>query len=553
MLRFRIIAFGLLLLPSLIIAQQKNVLLIAVDDLNDWIGVLGGNEQTITPNLDAFAEKAVVFANASCASPVCNPSRTAFLSGRRPHEIGLVNNDGARNFRDDPQQWVRELITIPEYFSSNGYESVGQGKIFHSHNSNPESWDILGPGGQGASGGIDDEVAGINWGYSANETLQQTGDWKSADYGVKYLSQNHNKPFFLAIGLFRPHMPLKAPKEFFDKFNLADINIPDGYLANDLDDTGGGSNLKLKDVQAADKWKEIIRAYLACVAFADANVGHLLQGLENSQYAENTVVVLIGDHGWHLGEKEHFQKFTLWDRAIKTPMFIYDPSINKSGKVFGAVSLQDIYPTLISLTNLPTPQFPLRGRDLSLLLNDPDGEWCGAALNSYTRGHSLRSNRYRYTRNNGTQELYDHELDPWEWINQAKNPEYATVLNEMSNAMDKMLDTNNEFPFENCELVDWSSEKGGSDGEDDTENTDEGEILNLNTESEGSLKVVPNPTKDWIKIINGQKMNNEYSIFDFSGRLVYEFEGDLLDTSKFKKGTYLIQNQENETGKFIKL
>lgn len=435
-------------------AQQKNVLLIAVDDLNDWVGAFGGNDQAITPNIDALAAKGVAFQNASAASPVCNPSRTALLTGRRPHETGITTNQDGFNFRDSPEAWISDLITLPQYFSANGYESVGQGKIFHTHGSNPESWDILGPGGQGANGGTNTTVGttGMKYGWS-QQNIEQTGDWKSADYAANYLLQNHDKPFFLACGIFRPHLPFYAPQSFYDLYDTNNLKIPEGYLANDLDDTFGGSNNFLAEVQRLGEWKNVIEAYLACMSFTDAAVGHLLTTLENSQYANNTIVVLYGDHGWHLGEKEHFKKSALWERAVTTPLIIYDPS-GGSGDNFNAVSLQDIYPTLVRLAGLPDPSFTIRGRDLSPLVQDPRGSWCGAALTSYRTGdHSLRSDRYRYIKfGDGDEELYDHQTDPFEWNNLAGDSAFATVKQEMLTAMNAMLD-HDETPFDQCSPV----------------------------------------------------------------------------------------------------
>ena len=437
-------------------AQQKNVLLIAVDDLNDWVGAFGGNPQAITPNIDALAQKGVAFQNASCPSPVCNPSRTALLTGRRPHETGITANQGGFNFRDSPEPWISNLVTLPQYFSANGYESVGQGKIFHRHGSNPESWDILGPGGQGANGGTNTTVGntGMRYGWS-QQNIEQTRDWQSADYAANYLKQNHTKPFFLACGIFRPHLPFYAPQSFYDLYDTNSLDLPAGYLANDRDDTFGVSNNLLTEVQQLGEWKNLIKAYLACMSFADAAVGHLINALENSQYANNTIVVLIGDHGWHLGEKEHFKKFTLWERAVKTPMIIYDPS-GGSGNNFNAVSLQDIYPTLVSLAGLQTPSFPVRGRDLSPLVQNPNAPWCGAALTTYRNGNSIRSDRYRYTQyGDGNEELYDHQTDPFEWTNVAGDPAFATIKQEMSSALNAMLNYD-EDPFNQCSPISFA-------------------------------------------------------------------------------------------------
>ncbi len=444
-----------LVLSAPIWAQQastkKNVLLIMVDDLNDWAQPFGGHPQAKTPNIKALAEKGVAFQVGSCASPVCNPSRTALLVGRRGHETGITDNaDGS--FRQSNLSWVKNLVTLPQYFSDNGYETVNQGKIFHTHNFDPISWDKVGPGGQGCNAGPN--VTSVNntvltWSQS-NSSLTSTGDYKSADWCANYINQAHTKPFFLACGIFRPHLPFHAPKAYYDMFPLSTIQLPAGYKANDLADVGSNMSSNIKsEVDKANKWKEVVQAYLANMAFADACVGHLLDKLAASAYANNTIVVLAGDHGWHLGEKEHFQKFTLWERAVRTTFVIYDPTMGVTGDCKKSVSLQDIYPTLLDLCSMPTPNFPVRGRSLKPLLQNPElATWNGASI-STLRGnnHSLRSDQYRYIRmSSGDEELYDLVNDPWEFTNLKSQPAHAATLTKMKTAMDAML-ANNDNPF----------------------------------------------------------------------------------------------------------
>jgi len=434
---------------------KKNVVLIVVDDLNDWIGACKGHPQTITPNLDKLASKAVVFNNTSCASPVCNPSRTAFLTGRSPHETGITNNaDGS--FRDDAQAWVRNLTSWPQYFGQQGFETVSQGKIFHTHNDAQGEFQTLGPGGQGCNAGSTVRSVpntDLIWSESG-QAFTSTGDYKSAQWCGNYLKQSHNKPFLLACGIFRPHLPQHAPKQFYDNLpSINNITLPP-YLKNELADTYGRSNQSLPEVLKAGGetlWKETVRAYLANVSFADACIGKLLNDLENSAYKNNTIVVIVGDHGWHLGEKEHYQKFTMWDRAIKTPMLIYDPTVGGQGICNKAVSMMDIFPTLLDLTGTPTPSYDYRGRSIRKLVENPNADWCGAALTSYANiDHSVRTDRYRYIKfNSGKEELYDHETDPNEWTNVATKASYATVLADHRSILTKMLN-NNVNPISNC-------------------------------------------------------------------------------------------------------
>lgn len=448
----------LILVSEIAFAQspKKNVILIAVDDLNDWIGAFGGHPQTKTPNIDKLASKGVVFTNASCASPVCNPSRTAFMLGRRPHETGITNN-GDGYFREYSKAWVRNITTWPQYFGQKGFETVAQGKIFHTHGENKGEFQIVGPGGQGCNAGPSKTSVNntkLEWSES-NQSLTATGDYKSAEWCGNYLNKNHNKPFLMACGIFRPHLPHFAPKEFFDKMPAIDnIKLP-AYLPNDRNDTYGGSNNVLSDVlrQGGERlWKEAVRAYLANVAFADACVGKLLDDLENSQYKNNTIVVLIGDHGWHLGEKDHFQKFTMWDRAIKTPMIIYDPVDGGSGICDKAVSLMDIFPTMLELTGTPYPSYETSGYSIAPLVKNPNAAWCGVALTTYGPGHnSIRTDRYRYIKySNGKEELYDHQTDPNEWTNVASKAAFSSVLSEHRQLLNKMLN-GDEQPLASCQ------------------------------------------------------------------------------------------------------
>jgi arylsulfatase A-like enzyme len=448
-------------------APRKNVILIMVDDLNDWAQPFGGNAQAKTPNLKAFASKAVAFQAASCASPVCNPSRTALLIGRRPFETGIANNtfeNGKDNFRQSTVNFVKDAITLPQYFKNNGYETINLGKVFHKPNSDAVSWSSFGPSAnpQGCPAGpTRDQITVPN---PSGEALQwseytgaisNTGDFKNAKFFADYLGQSHSAPFFLACGIYRPHLPFFAPQSFFDKFPLNTIELPAGYRANDLNDVGkNNSNNDLQYANQQGKWKNFIRAYLASVAFADSCIGLLLKSLAQSQYASNTIVVIAGDHGWHLGEKEHIKKATMWERASKTAFMIYDPSRAGSGDCSKAVSLQDIYPTLVDLCALPKPNFTVRGRSLKPLLNDPTGaNWKGAALTTLgvtatTYNHSLRSDQYRYIKmSNGDEELYDIVNDKWEFTNLASNGSFSAVLTSHRAALNSMLQNNNEDPF----------------------------------------------------------------------------------------------------------
>lgn len=532
-------------------AQKKNVLFIMVDDLNDFIGVMNGHPQTLTPNLNKFAQRSVIFQNTHCSSPICVPSRTALLTGRRPHETGITNNiDGYFRSSSKPQ-WMRNIVTLPQYFKQKGYETVTVGKIFHfsisgGSNRDPISWSIdAGAGVGGNETPINKyQIPNTSLIYSPiKETLTQTKDWKRAEYCVNYLKKSHSKPFFLACGISRPHLPFYVPQEFFNKFDLSTIKLPP-YLLDDLKDLKFNFSLNhLQHVQKVNKWKDVVRAYLASVAYADACIGYLLNELEKSAYKNNTIVVLMGDHGFHLGEKNHFHKFTLWEKALKTPLIIYDPSIRKTGSCNKVVSLQDIYPTLVDLCTLPKPNFTVRGRSLRKLIENPALEWKGLALASYARdnyklpdSHSFRMDRYHYIwYYNGDEELYDLQNDPNEWTNLAYKSSYLTLKNQMNNYMRAML-AGDENPFDKSHLNDFALQK-------DTE-----EIEGF--EENGSFNLYPNPTSSFTKIQLYSTENTELniSITDVYGKEIKSFRvqsgfGKMeyaVDLSDMKKGIYFI-------------
>jgi arylsulfatase A-like enzyme len=274
------------------------------------------------------------------------------------------------------------------------------------------------------------------------------GDYKSVEYVINQLKKDHRKPFFLACGIYRPHLPWYVPKKYFDMFPLETIQLPK-VLQNDLNDVsdrvkeiahrGGGYH---KHVLAAKQWKQAVQGYLASIAFSDAMLGHLLKALEKSDYAKNTVIVLWSDHGWQLGEKEHWRKFALWENVVKSVLMIKAPrgcpGLSEGSKdgtpCHRIVSLQDIYPTIVDLCGLPRRK-EIDGRSLVPLLKDPTAKWDYPALTTYDFNEfSVRTERWRYTRYiDGSEELYDHTKDPEEWTNLANVSRYAALKKELGN------------------------------------------------------------------------------------------------------------------------
>ncbi len=464
--------FGVLLVlisvsvQAQVIKQKKNVLLIMVDDMNDWVGAFGGHPQAKTPHMDALAKKGMVFKKAYCSVPLCNPSRTSMLTGYQPFKTGVYGNK--ENFRD--MDGFENTTTLPQYFEKNGYKTAAAGKIFHSprgtkpqpkKGSDPGSFQQEHKGGLGVQfppvaqrhqHGIDFERAGVkgsktrsfDW-LGIDIEDERTHDWKSANYAANFLQEEHDKPFFLACGIFRPHLPLYAPQKYFDMFDEESIQLPK-VINQDLEDVGKiGSNWvgrgKLhKEVVRNNQRKAFVKAYLANLAYADACVGHVLNGLEKSKYTENTMVVLMGDHGWHLGEKEHWSKQTLWEEAAKTPLIIYDPNKGKSGVSLKTVSLIDVYPTLIDLCELPKKE-DLDGNSFAHLVSNPNGIWEHPALTTKQKGnHTLRNENFRYiVYVNGEEELYDHRIDPNEWNNEVNNSKYKSVVKDFRKQLKILL------------------------------------------------------------------------------------------------------------------
>jgi arylsulfatase A-like enzyme len=425
-------------------SPRKNVLFIAVDDLNDWIGCLGGHPQTRTPNFDRLAARGVLFTKAYCAAPLCNPSRAALMSGMRPSSTGIYDNN--QPFRQSPQ--AKDAVTLSRYFGQNGYKVMGSGKIYHGSFPDPASWDEYWPSQQTnkppdpnpakrPANGIPN-TAQFDWG-PVKEGDAEMGDYKVVDWVSGQLAKTHDKPFFLACGLFRPHLPWYVPEKYFDMFPLETIQLP-SVKNDDLDDVPpigkkmakpGGDHAKVLQYK---QYKQAVQAYLASIAFTDAQLGRLLDAFDESPHKDNTTIVLWSDHGWHLGEKLHWRKFSLWEEATHNVLMMTAPGVTKpNSRCPRPVSLMDIYPTLVELHGLPTKP-TVEGVSLVPLLKNPTAAWERPALTTYGRSnHTLRSDRWRYVRySDGTEELYDHQEDELEWHNLAGDPRYAVVKKELA-------------------------------------------------------------------------------------------------------------------------
>lgn len=416
---------------------KPNVLFVAVDDLNHWVGHLGRNKQAKTPNLDRLAKLGVTFTRAYCAAPVCNPSRAALMSGQRPGTSGVYDNG---------QDWkpvVPEEQTLTTQFLKAGYDVFGAGKIYHANAHRPGEWtDYFVPrGGDHGAGKPHPSAKGNGVGGIKFKPLTDDSrlpDEAIVDYGVRQLGAKHAKPFFLAIGLHKPHMPWDVPRRYYDLFPLDAIELPPTQ-AGDLKDVPAGGLKFAKPggdhatMLQSGRWKEAVQAYLAAIAYCDAQVGRLLDAYEQSPAKGNTVLVFWGDHGWHLGEKEHWRKFALWEESTRIPFIWVAPGVTTPGGVCdGTVDLMSVYPTLCSLCGLSRPKH-VEGEDIKSLLADPRAAWDTPAVTTYHRNnHAVRTERWRYIRYaDGGEELYDHAADPYEWTNLATDGKYADVKEQL--------------------------------------------------------------------------------------------------------------------------
>lgn len=433
--------------------KHPNILFIAVDDLNGWVGHLGGHPQVKTPNIDKMAQRGISFSRAYCNAPLCNPSRLSLLSGIRPHKSGVFGN--GERFRTQ----LPDAETLMQYLRRHGYSAKGGGKIFHGANrsGDPDSWDfyLKVSGSNQRSALIRQENlppdAWAPWG-PLNADDRDMFDAKVVDWAISELAESHEKPFFLACGFTKPHLPWFVPKKYFDLYPLEDIQLPPVLesdrddlppfgrkLAREVFDVSGARNFAAhgEDHQMVLKhgqWKRAVQAYLATISFVDHHIGRLMDELDKSPHSDNTYVVLWGDHGWHLGEKHHWRKHALWEVTTKTTLVIAGPDPVPQNIISDhLVSLIDLYPTLVELCGLPKKK-NIDGRSIVPILTNPDSPWPYPVLTTFGKGnHSIRSDRWRYIRyRDGGEELYDHANDPNEWHNLAPSDKHQNIINQLT-------------------------------------------------------------------------------------------------------------------------
>lgn len=439
-----------------------NVLFLAVDDMNDFVGCLESRPNAITPNIDRFAARGVCFTNAHTAGVFCAPSRAAIFSGQYASTTGCYTT---------PNYFVHhpEIESLQMNFAKAGYSTLGAGKLFH-HPAGAidqrgwttfflrnqfqreggwalESWSSDTPVPQPFPASVYNhgkEITGglfLEWGAIPNEREGEMADTIRADWAVDQLKRKHDKPFFLACGFYAPHYPNYCPQKYFDLYDRDAIETP-AFKEDDLADLPDKIRKQRQNRKAFhyDKlvamgaWKDALHGYLACVSYADAMVGRILNALESSPYADNTIVVLWSDHGYHLGEKGQWGKHTLWERTSNVPFVWAGPSVAKGARTDVTVSLIDIYPTLVEKCNLPAPRQELEGVSLASTLKNPDEATDRTVYLPYMNPgeYTVMNRDWRYIHyDDKNQELYSVKEDPHEWNNLASDPQYADVITKL--------------------------------------------------------------------------------------------------------------------------
>lgn len=458
------------------IEEKQNILFIVVDDLNDWAGFLSGNTgmKIHTPNIDRLAASSMIFTNAHTPAPACAPARTAILTGVHHTRSGAENT-----YWEDGPKWrefdgLEDVLTMEQFFKKQGYKTLGAGKIYHSQappwlptsQAEPANWDFYFPSAyishpfqirapkdviypddvdnKSRPGGED---GWWTWGPIPIPD-EKMADYHVIDWARYQLKQKHDKPFFLAVGTWKPHDPWEVPQKYFDMYPIENIVLPDCKKDDLLDAFDHGRRWIHNWVVENNQWEKVIQAYAASITFSDAMVGRLLNAFENSDYVNNTIVILWSDHGMHMGEKENIEKFTLWERSTRVPLIISVPGLTHAGMVCEQpVSLMDLYPTLVDLTGFEKPSH-LDGNSLLPQINDPTTK-TSPVISSYKFdwaeqqivGHAVRSIRYRYIYypDINLEELYDHEIDPNEWDNIAYKKGSKKIIEEHRKVLLEML------------------------------------------------------------------------------------------------------------------
>ena len=428
---------------------KYNVFMIIVDDQKPLLG-----SYVQTPNFDRLSKEALFFNHAYCNAPACGPSRASFLTGLHPSTSGVYYNN--QNFRE-AEGWVSEVVDLPGHFKNNGYLTANFGKTFHHGGLlTKESFTDGYFYGQYHSNKLKEEVIEVTdlghifWSFGPlpdefdrEDTARMQIDTRNTNRAIDLLQQDIADPFFISLGVYKPHGPWYSAQRYFDMYPIEDINIPDSYLEDDLDDLPEIARMLAthrgwhKEITERNLWEKTLQAYYASITYADEQLGRVLDALENSQYANNTIIVFFGDNGFHTGEKNSWSKFKLWDLATRVPMMIALPGdFPMSGKVYGQpVSLLDIYPTLVELCKLPNPgSHDLDGSSLLPVLKGNDKYKRAPVISTWGRkNHAVIGEDYYYiSYRNGSEELYNMDDDMYQWRNLANDKAYRNIIDSLS-------------------------------------------------------------------------------------------------------------------------
>lgn len=433
--------------------QRPNVLLLLSDDLAATLGCYG-HPQAKTPHLDALAKRGLAFQRAYCQFPHCNPSRSSLLSGMRPDTTRVTNNE------DNLYANVPDVLTLPHHFRNHGYATARCGKIFHlgvpsglESMDDPQAWDFgtpfqselpYPPKQESAVKVKSGKKQGLGWQEIPGDD-DQLVDGTFAKTAIEWLAQRErDKPFFLAVGFHRPHLPLVAPAKYFEWYPFETITLPEAPADDEADIPAPARNGAVPGYALSatpEQRRAAIRAYLACVSYVDAQAGRVLEALQQTGLDGNTIILFTSDHGWHLGEHGLWHKRSLFEESARVPFILATPGMKTAGQRSGSlVELVDVFPTLCDLCGLPAPQ-QLQGKSLRPFLENASANLHDAAFTQARRGphaefwgRTIRTARWRCTEWNEGEaglELYDHQSDPSEYRNLAKDPKHAEVLKEL--------------------------------------------------------------------------------------------------------------------------
>lgn len=439
--------------------QPPNILFIVIDDLNDWTGNLAGHPNAKTPNIDRLRDRGILFTNAHAQAPLCGPSRASLLTGMYPSTTGIYLHINDRDVRN-ANEATHNAIFLPEYFEQHGYKTMGAGKIWHE-NDLANTFEEYGERHEWFGPRPDDRInydpeKGPNYDGEAStstdwgafpERDEQMPDHKYASWAIERLEQDHNQPIFLGVGFVRPHVPWYVPQRWLDLHPIENVHLP-LYKKDDNEDVPEVAQRMAfmppmptrEYLIENDQWKEMVQAYLASTTWVDHQVGRVLRALEESPHAENTIIVLFSDHGYHLGEKNRVSKMSLWERDTRVPLIFAGPGIESGLRSSRPVGLIDIYPTLTELAGLPKNS-QNEGRSLTPLIDDVNRQWPYPAVTMFGPDNvSLRDDHVRYIQyEDGSEEYYDHRSDPHEWNNLAQTPERGEAISARIEELKKWL------------------------------------------------------------------------------------------------------------------